>query len=130
MIVIKTTIPPNPLSGLNQEATLVQLYYVDFSISEAKIKLLINQLDEFNIPLTTPMTSYETYVELSNSRRVDANGVVIDGTSYPPLENETPEDYAIRFAGILAAGTPQFDFWITPLVGDLQAMLDSIKTTL
>jgi len=130
MIVIKSPISPNPLTGLNQELTLLQLYYLDYTISEAKLRFRVNQLDEFNVPLTDPMTSYELYVDLSNSRKVDVGGVVIDGTSYPPLENETPEDYAIRFASIYAAGTPQFDFWITPLTGDLQLMVDSLKTTL
>jgi len=60
-------------------------------------------LDEFGAPLSDPMTSYEIYESITNENKVDVGGVVINATSYPPLVDETPEDYAIRFAGILAS---------------------------
>jgi hypothetical protein len=59
-------------------------------------------------------------------------GIVIDSENFPKLEEESEEEYQVRFEEMKANGYPEFDFYIgavlnVPAIGQAILILDQLK---
>jgi hypothetical protein len=88
-------------------------------------------LDENDEPIVDP-TVKPRQIEsiIDNSNLVDSQGVIIDQTNYPKLEEETDEQYEERLRKI--EGYPEFDFYIEAVlnkqaIGQAISLLDHLK---
>lgn len=124
---IKTSIDPNPITGLDQEVVIAQIAYMDFDISEAKVKFRIYQLDKDGVRIKAPMTTYEVWEHLTNANTLNEQGRTINEINFPQLEDESTEDYQARLAEMKSKGIGEFDFWVSPLVPILSGALENGK---
>lgn len=127
MTEIKTQIEPNPITGLNQEVVIAQIAYMDFDISETKVKFRIYQLDKDGNRIKAPMTTYEVWETLTNANILTSQGITINEKNFPKGEDESDEDYQVRIQELKNNGIGEFDFWISPLVPILNGALDQGK---
>lgn len=124
---IKTSIDPNPITGLNQEVVIAQIAYMDFDIAETKVKFRIYQLDQNGNKIKAPMTTYEVWETLSNVNILTPEGITINDKNFPKGEDESIEDYQKRIETLKSTGIGEFDFWINPLVPILSGALEQGK---
>jgi hypothetical protein len=124
---IKTSIDPNPITGLNQEVVIAQIAYMDFDIAETKVKFRIYQLDKEGKRIKAPMTTYEVWETLTNANILTPQGITINEKNFPKGEEESDEDYQKRIDTLRENGIGEFDFWVSPLVPILNGALDQGK---
>lgn len=103
-IIDKIQISDNPVLGIPRFVQVLKIEYLDFTLGEAKILFRLEQGVNTGI-------NKEIWVIISDKNRVTNNGVVVSYANIPRLENETEEDYIVRYNQIKADSHPEFTFW-------------------
>jgi hypothetical protein len=106
---MKTKISNNPkLPLFNRYVTPLMITYLDFVNNEAKIQVKVTHEDDQDVELGI---NKDLWIVLSNNNKVTDQGQMITQTSFPINDEESEEDYQIRFDKLLTNGYPEFTFW-------------------
>ena len=133
MTQLITQISNHPVLNKTRAIRLKQISYIDFDIKEAQVIWEELFTDEKGNPITDKTVAKRKIVShISNSNKVTDQGIVIDKANIPQLEEESDEDYQIRFDNLLQNGHPEFDFYVFNVInmeaiGQAILLLDYMK---
>jgi sporulation protein YlmC with PRC-barrel domain len=133
MTQLITPISNHPVLNKTRAIRLKQISYIDFDIKEAQVIWEELFTDEKGDPIIDETVAKRSIVShISNSNLVTMQGIVIDFENFPKLEEESDEDYQVRFDEIKSKGVPEFDFYIGAVlnvqaIGQAILILDSLN---
>jgi hypothetical protein len=133
MTELITPISNHPVLNKTRAIRLKQISYIDFDIKEAQVIWEELFTDEKGEPIIDDTVAKRSIVShISNNSLVTMQGIVIDSENFPQWEEESEEDYQVRFEAIKAKGYPEFDFYIgavlnVPAIAQAILILDSLS---
>jgi hypothetical protein len=133
MTQLITQISNHPVLNKTRAIRLKEISYINFDIMEAQVKWEELFTDEEGEPIIDDTVAKRSIVShISNSNVVTMEGIVIDSENFPKLEEESEEEYQVRFEEMKANGYPEFDFYIgavlnVPAIGQAIQILDSLN---
>lgn len=123
MTQIIQTISNHPVLNKDRAIRVKQIEGIDFDIHWARVKWEEVFLDAEGNPIMDETVANRLIVsDIDNTNKVTAEGIVIDFSNFPKLENETDEEYQARLEEMKSKGFPEFDFYIGAILNT-----DSIK---
>lgn len=103
----------HPVLGKQRAIRVKQIHGIDFDIHWARVIWEEVFLDSEGNPILDETVSNRVIVsDIDNTNTVNENGIVIDSSNFPKLENETDEEYQARLEEMKSKGFKEFDFYI------------------
>lgn len=110
-------ISKHPVLNKDRAIRVKQIEGIDFDIHWARVKWEEVYLDAEGNPIMDETVSNRLIVsDIDNTNTVTAEGIVIDSSNFPKLENETTEEYDLRIKEMKEKGYPEFDFYINAIL--------------
>lgn len=106
-------ISKHPVLNKDRAIRVKQIEGIDFDIQWARVRWEEVYLDGEGNPIMDETVANRVIVsDIDNTNKVTAEGIVIDSSNFPKLENETDEEYQARLEEMKSKGFPEFDFYI------------------
>ena len=113
MTNIIQTISNHPVLNKDRAIRVKQIQGIDFDIHWARVIWEEVFLDSEGNPIMDETVANRVIVsDIDNTNKVTAEGIVIDSSNFPKLENETDEEYQARLEEMKSKGFKEFDFYI------------------
>ena len=113
MTQIIQTISKHPVLNKDRAIRVKEITGINFDIHWARVIWEEVFLDSEGNPIMDETVANRVIVsDIDNVNKVTAEGIVIDSTNFPKLENETDEEYQARLEEMKSKGFPEFDFYI------------------
>ena len=106
-------ISKHPVLNKDRAIRVKQIQGIDFDIHWARViweEVFLNS--EGNPILDETVSNRVIVSDIDNTNTVTADGIVIDSSNFPKLENETDEEYQARLEEMKSKGFKEFDFYI------------------
>ena len=106
-------ISKHPVLNKDRAIRVKQIHGIDFDIHWARVIWEEVFLDSEGNPILDETVSNRVIVsDIDNTNTVTADGIVIDSSNFPKLEEETDEEYQARLEEMKSKGFKEFDFYI------------------
>lgn len=106
-------ISKHPVLNKDRAIRVKQIQGIDFDIHWARVIWEEVFLDSEGNPILDETVSNRVIVsDIDNTNTVTTEGIVIDSSNFPKLENETDEEYDLRIKEMKENGFKEFDFYI------------------
>lgn len=113
MSEIIQNISKHPVLNKDRAIRVKEISGINFDIYWARVIWEEVFLDSEGNPIMDETVANRVIVsDIDNTNKVTAEGIVIDSSNFPKLENETDEEYQARLEEMKSKGFPEFDFYI------------------
>lgn len=106
-------ISKHPVLNKDRAIRVKEISGINFDIHWARVIWEEVFLDSGGNPILDETVSNRVIVsDIDNTNTVTEDGIVIDSSNFPKLENETDEEYQARLEEMKSKGFKEFDFYI------------------
>ena len=117
MSEIIQNISKHPVLNKDRAIRVKEISGINFDIHWARVIWEEVFLDSEGNPIMDETVANRVIVsDIDNTNKVTAEGIVIDSSNFPKLENETDEEYQARLEDMKSKGFPEFDFYINAIL--------------